>query len=135
MDPVANTTTAAAPIPTDNPPAVAVLPESIPAATPEQLLTRVHARLSAVESTMASVAHRIESVAAALLERVEALVCKIGPAIEAGAAVAPGAIGQTVAKVAAVVEELCGCGHTRQQHTLAGCTIPGCTSCSTPPAA
>jgi hypothetical protein len=128
-----------APIPTDNPGTVAVLPEEIPILTPGDLLTRLHARFSAVESTAANVAARVEAALTAVLDELKKIahtgppvVIPIADAVAAFARGNSAPAARAVAKVAAVVGALCAdCSHTAK-HTRGGCTEPGC-SCKTPP--
>lgn len=124
-------TTTAAAIPTDNPATVAVAPEAIADPTPSQLVGRVHAKLCEVETSVAGVAHKVESFMERILARVEEIAARaagpVGAAAAAIAAVAPPPISTIAAEIAAV----CGCGHD-VLHTKGGCTAPDCT-CKTPP--
>jgi hypothetical protein len=103
-----------------------------PAATAEQLLTRVHAKLSDVDSSVTGALHNFEALCGRMLARVEEIAAKaagpVGAAASAVAAVAPPPISTIAKEVAA----LCACGHDAL-HTKGGCTAPGCT-CTTPPA-
>lgn len=125
-------TTPAAAISTDNPGTVAVAPDAIPPASSEQLLGRIHAKLSEVDSSVAGAVHRVEAIAARILARVEELAKRaagpVGAAASALAAVAPPPISTVASEIAAV---LGCCGHSAL-HTAGGCTAPDCT-CTTPP--
>lgn len=127
------------PIATDNPGTVAVLPEEIPILTPGDLLTRLHARFSAVETTAANVAARVEAALTTILDELKkigatapAVVVPIADAVATFARGNSAPVARVAAKVAAVVGALCAdCSHAAR-HTRGGCTEPGCT-CKTPP--
>lgn len=136
-DPVAAASIAAAvasvaPMDTDNPQAVAIAPGAIPEPSSLQLLGRVHAKLSDVESSVAVMGHRVESFIERALARFEELAARaagpIGAAASAVAAVAPPPISTIASEIAA----LCSCGHDAL-HTTGGCTAADCT-CTKPPA-
>lgn len=126
------TTTVDGPVTTDSPGTVAVAPDAIPPASAEQLLGRVHAKLSDVETSVAGALHRFETIARCILSRVEEAAARaagpIGAAASAVAAVAPPPISTVAKEIAA----LCSCGHSAL-HTTGGCTAADCT-CTEPPA-
>lgn len=123
-------------IETDNPGTVAITPGSIPPATSEQLLGRVHAKLSEVDASVTGALHKFESIAERILARVEQVAARAaGPVATAASAIAaatPPPVSTVAAFVAKVADAICACGHA-VTHTTGGCTAPGCT-CSEPPA-
>jgi hypothetical protein len=130
------TVTPVAPTATDSAGSVAVPPAAIPEPTSAQLLGRVHAKLSDVETSVAVALHKMESVGECILAHLEQLAeraaAPIAAAASAVAAATPPPISTIAKDIAAVASAICSCGHD-VLHTKGGCTAPNCT-CTTPPA-
>lgn len=121
------TIAADAPLPHGTADTVLVPEGTAPSASAEQLLSRVHAKLSAVESNVAAAFWKMEAVAEKVLAFVARAEQPIAAAATAVAAVAP----PPVSTIAKAIAALCGCGHDAL-HTKGGCTAANCT-CKEPP--
>jgi hypothetical protein len=115
-------------------PEVAVVPAAAAAPPPDvnSFMTRVHARLSTLESNVAAALVELKRVGLEIARKVESLA----PVVEAGTAAIATAV-PDLGPVAAVVERVAAaaltaatcCAHLGVTHTANGCTAPGC-SCS-----
>jgi hypothetical protein len=121
---------------TDNPPTAAVLPEAIAEPSSAQLLGRVHAKLSDVETSVAAALHKVETFCGRVLARLEEIAERDAGRVAAAASAIAGVtvppvstIAAGIAKVAGIV---CECGHDAL-HTAGGCTAADCTCTSPPP--
>lgn len=111
---------------------VSIVASDAPAASAEQLLGRVHAKLSTVESSVAAALHEMKQIGERILSRVEQVAARAAAPVGAAAAAIAAAAPPPISTVAKAVAALCACGHDAL-HTAGGCTAPGCT-CQEPPA-